>query len=82
MDKKRRHKRSARRARTRDPVLPQEGFVRLPIVLAVYPIGRSTWWEGVRAGKYPQPVKLSANITAWRVEQIRKLIEASATPQA
>ncbi len=55
--------------------LPETGFVRLPQVLRVYPVGRSTWWNGVRDGRYPQPVKLSERITAWRAQDIRNLIE-------
>lgn len=54
--------------------LPQEGYVRLPDVLAVFPVSRSTWWAGVKQGKYPQPVKLGPNIAAWRVEEIRQLL--------
>lgn len=54
--------------------LPNEGYVRLPQVLNVYPVSRSTWYAGVKAGKYPQPVKLGPNTTAWRVEDIRSLI--------
>lgn len=65
--------------------LPETGFVRLPNIIGdskadppikpVYPVSRSTWWEGVRSGRYPQPVKLGPRITAWRVEDIRALIE-------
>jgi hypothetical protein len=65
--------------------LPETGFVRLPDIIGnakadppikpVYPVSRSTWWEGVRSGLYPQPVKLGPRITAWRVEDIRALIE-------
>jgi hypothetical protein len=29
--------------------IPQEGYVRLPQVLAVYPVSRSTWLAGVRS---------------------------------
>lgn len=59
--------------------LPQTGFVRLPVVLRVIPVSKSTWWAGVRAGKYPQPVKsLGKRITAWRVEDIRRIIDAAA----
>jgi predicted DNA-binding transcriptional regulator AlpA len=54
--------------------LPDEGFVRLDGVLRVYPVSRSHWYEGVRSGRYPQPVKLSERITAWRASDIRKLI--------
>ncbi len=55
--------------------LPETGFVRLPIILRVFPVGKSTWWAGVKEGRYPQPVKLGPRITAWRVEDIRALIE-------
>jgi len=55
--------------------LPQTGFVRLNDVLAVFPVSKSTWWAGVKSGCYPQPVKLSKRTTAWRVEEIRALIE-------
>lgn len=55
--------------------LPATGFIRLPDVLRVIPIGRSTWWLGVKDGRYPAAVKLGPRITAWRVEDIRNLIE-------
>jgi predicted DNA-binding transcriptional regulator AlpA len=57
---------------------PQTGFVRLTSILAPngpIPVGRSTWWAGVKSGRFPQPVKLGPRITAWRVEDIRTLIE-------
>jgi prophage regulatory protein len=53
---------------------PETGYVRLPQVLAVYPVSRSTWWNGVKEGKYPQPVKLSERVTAWRATDIRRLL--------
>ncbi len=54
--------------------LPTTGFVRLPQVLSHIPVGRSTWWAGVKSGKYPAPIKLGENITAWKAEDIHKLI--------
>ena len=68
--------------------LPETGFLRLnqiignpkadPPIPAVIPVSKSTWWEGVRTGRYPQPVRtLGLRITAWRVEDIRALIEAA-----
>lgn len=56
---------------------PETGFVRLPRILAPagpIPVSKSTWWEGVRTGRFPKPVKLGPRITAWRVEDIRALI--------
>jgi prophage regulatory protein len=55
--------------------LPDTGFVRLPQVLRVIPLGKTSWWEGVRSGRFPKPVKLSARCTAWRAEDIRDLIQ-------
>lgn len=54
--------------------LPETGFLRLPQVLTIFPIGRSSWWAGIRTGKYPAPVKLGPRTTAWRAEDIRALI--------
>jgi prophage regulatory protein len=55
--------------------LPQEGFVRLKQVLQVIPVSSGTWWTGVKAGKFPKPLKLGTKTTVWRVEDIRKFIE-------
>lgn len=56
---------------------PETGFVRLSSILSPkgpIPVSKTTWWEGVSAGRYPQPVKLAPRVTAWRVEDIRALI--------
>lgn len=61
--------------------LPTTGFVRLKQIIGPgrpIPVSKSTWWQGVRTGRYPQPVKLGKRITAWRAEDIRKLIENGA----
>lgn len=55
--------------------LPETGFLRLPDVLKLIPVGRSTWWSGCATGRYPAPVKLGPRTTAWRAEDIRALIE-------
>jgi predicted DNA-binding transcriptional regulator AlpA len=54
--------------------LPQEGFVRLPQVLHVLGIGKTSFWDGVKSGRFPAPVKLGPRTTAWKVEDIRALI--------
>ncbi len=55
--------------------LPQEGFVRLPQILAVIPISKTQFWQGIKDGKFPAPVKLGVRTSAWRVSEIRELIE-------
>lgn len=39
------------------------------------PVSKSTWWAGVKSGRYPAPVKLGPKITAWRSDDIAKLLE-------
>jgi prophage regulatory protein len=68
--------------------LPETGYLRLPQIIgdprakppipAVIPVGKSSWWAGVKSGRFPKPVKIGPRITAWRVEDIRKLIEEAA----
>jgi predicted DNA-binding transcriptional regulator AlpA len=68
--------------------LPETGYLRLhqiigrparrgrPAIPALIPVSRSTWWAGVKTGRYPQPVRrLGRRITAWRVEDVLALIE-------
>lgn len=64
--------------------LPETGFLRLPQIVgdpqadppipALIPVSKSTWWLGVKTGRFPRPVKLGPKTTAWRVEEIRELI--------
>lgn len=61
--------------------LPVDGFLRLNQIVgnkttpAIIPVSRSSWWAGVREGRFPKPVKLGRRTTAWRVSDIRALIE-------
>lgn len=55
-------------------VLNADGLLRLPEVLAVVPVASSTWWAGVRSGRFPAGVKLGARCTAWRAADIRELL--------
>lgn len=63
-------------------LLPEEGFLRLKQIVgtkdqpAIIPISRSSWLAGVRGGIYPKPVKLGKRTTAWRVSDVRALIES------
>ena len=46
---------------------------------ALIPVKKSTWWAGVRTGRYPQPIRtLGPRITCWSVESIRALIKQAA----
>lgn len=56
------------------PSIPSYGFLRLPQILAIFPISRSAWWEGCKSGRFPKPVKLGPRTTVWRAEDIAELI--------
>ena len=67
--------------------LPEVGYLRPhqiignpnadPPIPALIPVSRSTWWAGVKDGRFPKSVKLGPRTTAWRVEDIRALIEGA-----
>jgi prophage regulatory protein len=55
---------------------PETGLVRLNRILAPkgpIPVSKSSWWVGVKSGRFPQPVRLGPGITTWRAEDIREL---------
>lgn len=64
--------------------LPETGYVRLrqiigdrksdPPIPPIIPVGRSSWWSGIRCGRYPKGLKLGPRTTVWRVEDIRALL--------
>jgi predicted DNA-binding transcriptional regulator AlpA len=72
--------------------LPETGYVRLPQIIgnpkanppipAVIPVSKSTWWNGIKEGRFPQSVKLGPRTTAWRVEDIKQLIESLAESES
>jgi predicted DNA-binding transcriptional regulator AlpA len=66
--------------------LPESGFLRItqiignpkanPPIPPIIPVSKSTWWAGVKSGRYPQPVRtLGLRITAWAVEDIKSLLK-------
>lgn len=54
---------------------PEAGLLRLRQVLALIPVSRSSWWAGVKTGRYPKPVKLGPKTTCWRASDIRTLVD-------
>ena len=63
-----------------DYPFPQTGLVRLSQILAPrgpIPVSKSTWWQGVKDGRFPASTKLGPGTTVWKAEDIRALFEAS-----
>jgi len=55
------------------------GFLRLHQVLKLIPYGKSTWWAGVKSGRFPPSIKLGPRTTAWRAQDIHQLITSLET---
>jgi prophage regulatory protein len=60
------------------PSFAQRGLLRLKSIIKPHgpiPVSRSTWWAGVKSGRFPAPVKLGPRISAWRCAEIQHLID-------
>ena len=64
---------------TTPPTLPATGFLRLAQVLQLVPVSKTSWYEGIQSGIYPQPVKLGPRTSAYRAQDIAALIERLGT---
>jgi predicted DNA-binding transcriptional regulator AlpA len=74
--------------RAADPAgeIPKAGLARLeqiigdpkanPPIPALVPVSKSTWWSGVRSGRFPPPIKVTPGVSAWRWEDIHRLLES------
>lgn len=69
------------------PALPATGYLRQSHlvrnprrkdIVPLLPFSATTLWRMVAAKAFPQPVKLSTKVTAWRVEDVRAWMEARA----
>lgn len=59
---------------------PTTGFVRLSQILAPngpIPVSKSSWWQGVKDGRFPKSQKLGPRTTVWRVDEIRALFDST-----
>jgi prophage regulatory protein len=65
--------------------MPETGFAKIKQIIGdktsnpptppVFPVSKSTWWEGCRSGRFPKPVKIGPNSTAWKWSDIRDLCD-------
>ncbi len=73
--------------------IPDSGFMRLAQILGnpkadppippVIPVSKSTWWAGVKSGRFPKPVRpFGPRLTLWRVDDIRALCEGTDAPDS
>lgn len=46
-----------------------------PYIQPLIPVSRASWWNGVKEGKYPQPMKLGSRTTVWRESDVVALAQ-------
>lgn len=56
--------------------LPDQAFVRLPVVLMLLGVSRSTVWRLCKSGALPAPKKLGSRIAVWSVRDLRKVLNS------
>jgi prophage regulatory protein len=56
--------------------LPAEGFVRLPSILAVLQISKSSFLNGVKEGRYPPGKLLTPRTRVWNVADVRQMLDS------
>lgn len=60
------------------PILVPGVLLRInQFIPSILPIAKSTFWAGVKTGKYPKPIKLSERVTCWRSEDILAVCDGS-----
>ncbi|WP_082139960.1 helix-turn-helix transcriptional regulator [Desulfovibrio sp. TomC] len=63
--------------------LSDSALLRLPQVVGdqkrgiapLVPVCKSTWWQWVREGKAPKPVRIGPRCVAWRASEIRVFLD-------
>jgi predicted DNA-binding transcriptional regulator AlpA len=59
--------------------MQQDRLLRIKdIVPGILPVSKSHFWQGVKDGRYPAPVKLGPRTTCWRESEIMALVQQGA----
>ncbi len=61
--------------KTSVPSIQNSGFLRLKQVLQLIPVGKTAWYNGVKEGRFPKPIQLSARTAVYRAQDIADLID-------
>ncbi|HOY23372.1 MAG TPA: AlpA family phage regulatory protein [Cellvibrio sp.] len=55
--------------------LAVDPLIRLPQVLQILPIGKSTFWKMIADGRAPRGRKLGEKTTVWKLSEIKKMVD-------
>jgi prophage regulatory protein len=46
----------------------------MPPIDPLIPVSKTTWWDGIREGRYPKPYRIGKRSVAWRRDEIEALL--------
>jgi len=52
----------------------EEKFLRLRDVLQYIPVGRTTWYELIKQGRAPRPIKVG-HMSLWKASDLQKMMK-------
>ncbi len=55
-------------------------LLKIKECLKVIPVAQSTWWAGIKDGRFPKPVKIGGN-TFWRYSDVMKVVQGDSASQ-
>lgn len=58
-----------------DVQLEDDQLIPLNDVLQLLRISKSSWWAGVKSGRFPAPIRLSAKTVRWSRSQILQIVQ-------
>lgn len=62
--------------------LPSSALLREREILPVIPFSSPTLWRRVKAGTFPQPIRLEGRMTCWRWGEVRSWLETQGASEA
>ena len=67
-------------------IKPTDTLVRIKRIIGpngIIPVSRSSFYQGVRNGTYPKPIKLGKRMSAWRLSELLRAVDClSVTEEA
>ncbi|WP_193727032.1 helix-turn-helix transcriptional regulator [Burkholderia sp. BE17] len=61
-------------ASTSEPATSLPRIIRMPTLMQMYPVGRTTIYELIKAQKLPRPIALSKRARGWVLAEIEECI--------
>ncbi|MBF2099135.1 MAG: AlpA family phage regulatory protein [Gloeomargaritaceae cyanobacterium C42_A2020_066] len=55
--------------------LAKRRYLDLPEVLEIFRLSRTTWYQGIKLGRYPKPIKVGQRRVVWRAADLEALAQ-------